>query len=45
MKADLKAVIQDYGFGSWTVVLSVVNATDGTPIQRLRRRTFNLARG
>lgn len=42
MKVDLKAVIQDYGFGSWTVVLSAVNATDGTPVNELTERNLTI---
>lgn len=42
MKADLVAVARDYGFGSLTIVVSVVNATDGTPITDVGERNFDI---
>lgn len=42
MKADLKAVVQDYGFGSLTIVVSVINGADGTPIPELTEKNFTI---
>ena len=42
MKADLVAVIKDFGFGSWTIVLSAVNADDGTPITELTDKSITV---
>ena len=42
MKVDLTAVIRDYGFGSWTVVLSAVNAEDGTPVTDLTDKSITV---
>jgi hypothetical protein len=42
MKADLKAVIQDYKTGAWTIVVSVISATDGTPIPELTEKNFSI---
>jgi len=42
VKVDLKAVVQDYGFGSLTVVVSVVNGADGTPIPDLSETNFSI---
>jgi hypothetical protein len=42
MKIDLKASIEDYGFGSWTVVISATNAEDGTPLNDLGDKNFSI---
>lgn len=42
MKVDLKAEIADYGFGSWTVVISAVDASDGTPMAGLGDKNFSI---
>jgi hypothetical protein len=42
MKVDLTASIADYGFGSWTVVISAVNAEDGTPMTGLDDKNFSV---
>jgi len=42
MKADVKAVIRDYGIGSWTVVVSVIDAADGTPLTNLTDKNFSV---
>ena len=42
MKADLKAVINDYGFGSWTVVVSAIREDDGSPITNLQEKNFSI---
>ena len=42
MKADLKAVINDYGFGSWTVAVSAIREDDGSPITNLQEKNFSI---
>ena len=41
MKADLKAVVQEYG-GSLTIVISVINSADGTPVPDLAEKNFSI---